>query len=604
WIGRTAEEVVGHAVGDYFSGESAERDAELDAQVFAGGGPCMREQLWPGEAGDGLRNIVVQKVAGRGPDGEPLVVGVYHDVTDLRSAFARFQAAIDTTPLVAIVGVDAEGHVTLWNRAAEDIYGHRAAQVLGRPAAEFVVMRTDLATFSELCAGVRESGRPMPVREFQVVVGDGRTVWILGAIFPVTRAGEVAELFAMGVDVTARRKALEDLETSEARFRSLSELSSDWFWEQDAECRFTAMSIGVEKGGLTPAAALGKTRWELPIEAGEAQWAEHRALLAARRPFHDFQYRIRDLSGGWRWYSVSGEPVFDPAGAFAGYRGVGKDITESKRAEDELRRHRDHLEDLVREQTADLLRAKEAAETANRFKSEFLANMTHELRTPMHAILSFARLGKGKAGQVAPDRLAAYFDKVVDGGLRLLALIDDLLDYSRLEAGKMPIERRPANLAEVCRQVIADTLPLAEAKGLDVSLVEEGGAATGSFDPQRMGQVVSNLLSNAIKFSPAGGRITVTVGPDELSAGRRAGDLGTVPALRLEVADEGVGIPEGELESVFDMFVQSSRTRTGAGGTGLGLAICREIVTFHRGIIRARNRETGGALFEAVIPKT
>ncbi len=603
WIDIPVEAVIGGRAQDFFPGDVAERAVAVDAQVFADGRPRVLEELWP-EGTRGLRHIVVQKVLAQGPDGEPLVVGVYHDVTDLRNAVARLEAAMAASPLVAIVGIASDGRISLWNRAAEAILGRPGEEVLDRPAEEVLILQSGDAGLAELCQDVMRTGQATATGEFLVSVPGGRPAWVLGAIFPVTRGGKVTELFAMGVDVTDRRRAREDLEVSEARFRSLSELSSDWFWEQDAGFRFTAMSIGVEKGRFSPAAAVGKTRWELPIDAPEAQWVAHKADLAAHRPFRDFQYRIRDLEGRWRWYSVSGEPVFDAAGAFTGYRGVGQDITDRKNAEEEVRRHRDHLAELVRERTADLLRAKEAAEAANQAKSEFLANMTHELRTPMHAILSFARLGRDKAGSLSPERMAGYLQKIIEGGQRLLALIDDLLDLSRLEAGKMPIERTQCDVASVCRQSMDEMAPLSDAKALHVLLDEDAQPAVAAIDARRLGQVIGNLLSNAVKFSPVGGRVTVSLRTTTMPAGRRAGDEGWIPALCLSVADEGVGIPETELESVFDKFVQSTRTRSGAGGTGLGLAICREIVLAHRGIIRASNRETGGALFEVLIPRT
>jgi signal transduction histidine kinase len=121
-------------------------------------------------------------------------------------------------------------------------------------------------------------------------------------------------------------------------------------------------------------------------------------------------------------------------------------------------------------------------------------------------------------------------------------------------------------------------------------------------DRKRIGQVLHNLLGNAIKFTPEDRRIFVEIAPATLPAGRRAADSGEMAALRLTVADEGVGIPPGELESIFDKFSQSSKTATGAGGTGLGLAISREIVLAHRGIIRSRNRPEGGAAFDVILP--
>ena len=278
--------------------------------------------------------------------------------------------------------------------------------------------------------------------------------------------------------------------------------------------------------------------------------------------------------------------------------------TELRASEAELLRHRDHLAELVTERTAELLAAKNAAEQAYRTKSEFLANMSHELRTPLHAILSFARLGQEKLAGQAGEKTQRYFSRIVDAGERLLVLVNDLLDLSKMEAGKMPVNLEPADLIQLLREVVAEFDALAAERGLHWHFPAEGAAAPARIDPLRFAQVLRNVLANAMKFSPDGGVIRVLVEAAEMAVGRRAEDL-PVPAAawRVAVIDEGLGIPEDELETVFDSFVQSSKTRTGAGGTGLGLAICREIVAAHRGSISARNRPEGGAVFEILIPR-
>jgi signal transduction histidine kinase len=177
-------------------------------------------------------------------------------------------------------------------------------------------------------------------------------------------------------------------------------------------------------------------------------------------------------------------------------------------------------------------------------------------------------------------------------GERLLTLLNDLLDLSKLEAGKMRYEMTRVDLVALAAGVIEECAVLARERGLAVELDVRASDVRAWCDPHRVGQVLRNLLSNAIKFSPDGGQVRI-VFDDALERG----------ALALTVQDDGTGIPEDELEAIFDKFVQSSKTKSGAGGTGLGLSICRQIVQDHGGRIWAGNRSRGGAFITFVLPR-
>lgn len=221
----------------------------------------------------------------------------------------------------------------------------------------------------------------------------------------------------------------------------------------------------------------------------------------------------------------------------------------------------------------------------------------------MHSILSFSSLGLKKLkSNPDPAKFENYFQKIHGSGDRLLGLLNDLLDISKLEAGKMVLNYERADVSELLCESLSDLDSEARSKELDINLVPVEFDTKVECDKTRLIQVLINLLSNAIKFSPAGGRIDVTLEEASLTLGRRKEDSGALPAIDICIADQGPGVPEEELDVIFDEFTQSSKTNDGSGGTGLGLAISKSIVEAHRGNVWVENGRTGGAQFHVVLP--
>ncbi len=262
----------------------------------------------------------------------------------------------------------------------------------------------------------------------------------------------------------------------------------------------------------------------------------------------------------------------------------------------ELDSYQNRLELKVKARTAKLNQslekvkeAKQEAEKANRTKSEFLSNISHELRTPMQGILGFSKLGESRIQTMERENLGDYFNLITDSGERLLSLLNNLLDLSKAEAGKIDYMFRNESISNIVKIVIKELSTLVNEKELKIDFDSSVYSRSVEMDIDRIFQVVQNLLSNAIKFSSPKSSISIKIEAQEQDE-------------IVSVADNGIGIPEGELELVFDKFVQSSKSKSGTGGTGLGLPICRQIVNSHNGHIWVEHNPEGGSIFRFTIP--
>jgi signal transduction histidine kinase len=296
----------------------------------------------------------------------------------------------------------------------------------------------------------------------------------------------------------------------------------------------------------------------------------------------DFRPRAwgEDEEEGWRvrkddslfWASVAITAVRDDGGRLFGFGKVTRDLTERKQAEEIL------------------VAAKEAAEEANRAKSEFLATMSHELRTPLNAVIGYADLLASGIPEAIPDKAQAQVERIGKSARHLLSLIEDVLLFSRIEAGREEVSREDVQLRDLVEEVGAIIEPLVAQKGLAFRVEAPEGPATLRTDPRKLKQILLNLLGNAAKFTKEGEVVL-------------SGSVGDGEAA-FEVRDTGIGIAPEQRERVFEPFVQVDQANTReTGGTGLGLSVARRMAQMLGGDIRVESAPGEGTCFHVQLPR-
>ncbi len=386
-------------------------------------------------------------------------------------------------------------------------------------------------------------------------VGDPQKLLLIAPIIVVLLAAAVLRQHRLLVSRLLEQQ--EALRAQETRFKDFAATASDWYWEMDADLRFSYFSERFEEiSGVAPEKLLGKTRAETGIPDVDPQaWEQHLQDLAAGRPFRDFVHPRSKANGETVWLSISGQPQINAQGVFQGYRGTGRDITRQV-----------HDREM-------LARAKTEADRSSLAKSAFLANMSHELRTPLTAIIGFSEITLSQAlGPVGNPHYVNCARDIKAAGDHLLDLINDVLDLSKVEAGKAELQEELVDLTEVVRSSLKIIAPRAADAEVTVTPCLPSGEVALKGDERKLKQMVLNLVTNAVKFTPAGGCVEVALTSDG------NGDL------LLQVQDSGVGISPEDIERVLEPFTQAQNLmETNTPGTGLGLALTKSFAELHGG---------------------
>jgi len=574
-FGYSPGEMIGQPVRRLYADDEAWERAGREAYgVINAGGVYRGEVEFARKSGDRFWCLVHGRLVEPGDPAQGVMFTIL-DITSRKVDEARLKQAqdflnsiVEHMPALIQVKDVATSRYVLVNRAAEEAFGISREAMLGHTTHEvFPRDMADLFVTNDLMA--LDMHEPLVAENRVVMPGKEERYHRVTKVVVRDAAGEPVYVITLAIEITAERKARNELKRSEERFKSLTQLSSDWYWEQDTQFRF--VSVGGRAGGTQPNPFIGKTRWESDVHGlTQAQWAEHRVVLERREPFQDLEYRRPDDEDGQQvWTSVSGYPVFDENGTFTGYRGIGRNITRRKRT------------DLA------LLQAKEAAEAASVAKSQFLANMSHEIRTPMNGILGMTEL---LLDTPLSDEQKRFAQTVYDSGHSLLAIINDILDFSKIEAGKLELEQATFNPRQVVEDVVLLLASRAHQKGIELACnIDPGLPESQVGDAGRLRQILTNLIGNAIKFTD-NGHVLVAVD--------MVGEAAPHCGWKFTVADSGIGMSDAVRSRLFEPFSQADTSFTRRfGGTGLGLAISRQLARMMGGEIQVESAPGAGSRF-------
>ncbi len=587
-MGQPAEKLLGQDDSTIFTQEQAQAIRYNDCRVTAENRiNTYEEQV---SSVDGERTFLATKGPIRNSDGQVIgMFGISRDITGrketedaIKASELRFRNLVDTTDGIVWEADAITFGFTFVSKKAERLLGF-AIEDWMTPGFWADHLHPDDKTWAlDYCAAC--TGRlEAHDFEYRFIAQDGRTVWLHDIVTVVAENGVPRWLRGIMVDITERKQMeLQLLKLALAVEQSQESIVITGI---DAQIEYVNESF-IRASGYSREELIGQNprilhSGKTPPEAYRAMWE---ALTLGHPWKGEFCNRRKDGSEYIEFAIIT--PLRQPDGQITHYVAVKEDITEKKRNAEELDRHRHRLEELVAIRTEQLNQARQQSEAANQAKSAFLANMSHEIRTPMNAIIGLNHLLR-RAG--ATPEQADRLDKIDRASQHLLSIINDILDLSKIEAGRLQLESTDFHLSAILDNIASIIGDSAREKGLKIDIDGDSVPLWLRGDPTRLRQGLLNYVGNAIKFTDKGGIALRAKLLDESD-----GEL----LVRFEVADTGIGIEPDRINPLFEAFEQADTSTTREhGGTGLGLSITRRLAQLMGGEAGAESRLGEGSVF-------
>ncbi|MFM2062852.1 MAG: hypothetical protein RLZZ507_2522 [Cyanobacteriota bacterium] len=598
--GQTPEEVIGQDPYDMSATrEEVDFYLECDHLVMTTGQPQLHIQETFHKHDGSLMWIETNKVPLRDADGNIIgILGTYEDITSRRSAEEalryseeRFRIALNNSPIV-VFNQDLNLRYTwIYNPAL----GYKVEDVVGKLDTDLFLAK-DAEKLETWKRQVIETGQG--IREEIVIGTEDNFICYVLTIDPLRdRNGEIEGVTCAALDITDRKKAEMALKESQYLIERITEASPDILYIYDLqEKRNIYINREITRLlGYSPTEihSMG-SEFMLKISHPDdlPKIVEYHAHFATAKDedIREIEYRMRDIQGNWHWF-LSHDTVFsrDAENQPTQIIGAALEMTERKQMEAELR-----------QTNAELARA-------TRLKDEFLANMSHELRTPLNAILGMSEgLLEGVFDQIS-DRQKQAIKTIERSGKHLLELINDILDLSKVEAGKLELQLAPVACSYLCDSSLTFVKQQALKKNIQLSVEIPPNLPDLVVDERRIRQMLINLLNNAVKFTPNGGSVKLVVqqmgSVEDGGIGEKSSLSSCLQWICFSVIDTGIGVAKEELDKLFQPFVQiDSSLNRQHNGTGLGLALVQRLVELHGGQIIVTSEVGEGSCFTVRIP--